>query len=105
MKLTLEGFREWIGGTVFTVQFVKLNGELRVMNALLNVGKHVQGTQPEVTAKRRATLTSQNMLTVYDLQKRAYRTVNLNTIKLITAHGIRLIFDDGHFVSVEEKNK
>jgi hypothetical protein len=104
MKMTIANFREWVGKSVFTVQFVKKDGTVRVMNAMLGVQKHVLGTQPEVTAKRKATLTAQNMLTVFDMQKRLYRTINLETVQLLTAHGIKLIFEDGNFVSVEDNN-
>lgn len=103
MKLTIEKFREWVADSFFTVVFTKQDGSLRVMNARMNVSKYVQGTKPEVTAKRKATLTAQNMLTVYDLHKRAYRTINLDTLQLITCNGIKLIFEDGHFVTVEDK--
>lgn len=103
MRLTIDAFREWVGNTFFTVQFIKKDGTLRIMTARLGVAKDVLGTQPEVTEKRKATLTAQNMLTVYEITDRPdrYRTINLNTIQLITANGIRLIFEDGHFISVE----
>lgn len=93
MKLTIEKFREFVGNSFFTVTFVKKDGTLRVMNARLGVAKYVKGTQPEITEKRKATLTKQNMIGVYELPNEDYRTINLNTIKTITARGVTLHFE------------
>lgn len=92
--LTIERFREFVGNGIFTVVFVKKDGTLRVMNARLGVFKHVLGTQPEVTEKRKATLTAQNMVGVYEMPKMQYRTINLNTIKSLTANGVTLTFEN-----------
>lgn len=90
--LTIERFREFVGNGIFTVVFVKKDGTLRVMNARLNVSKYVKGTAPEVTAKRRETLTAQNMIGVYEMPKNQYRTINLNTVRSLSANGVTLTF-------------
>lgn len=96
-QITIPEFRDLIKDGAFTVEFYKKDDTLRVMNARLNVHKHVKGTQPEITAKRKATLTAQNMLTVFELSestlneerkgKLQYRTINLNRIVRLTAFG------------------
>lgn len=90
--LTIEKFREFVGNGIFTVTFTKKDGTIRTMNARLGVAKHVLGTQPEITAKRKATLTAQNMLGVYEMPKMQYRTINLDTVKVLSAHGVTLRF-------------
>ena len=90
--LTIEKFREFVGDGIFTVTFIKQDGTLRTMNARLGVAKYVLGTQPEVTAKRKATLTAQNMVGVFEMPKIQYRTINLNTIKVLSAKGVTLTF-------------
>jgi hypothetical protein len=88
--LTIEKFRDFVGGGIFTVTFRKKDGSLRVMNARLGVAKYVLGTQPEVTAKRKATLTAQNMLGVFEMPKMEYRTINLSTVIRLVANGVEL---------------
>lgn len=88
--LTIEAFREFVGNGIFTVVFTKKDGSLRVMNARLGVAKYVLGTQPEITEKRKATLTAQNMIGVYEMPKGQYRTINLNTVKSLSANGVTL---------------
>jgi hypothetical protein len=90
--LTIRKFREFVGSGIFTVTFIKKDGTLRTMNARLGVSKYVQGTQPEVTAKRKATLTAQNMVGVFEMPKVQYRTINLDTIKVLSANGVTLTF-------------
>jgi len=90
--LTVASFREFVGNGIFTVVFVKKDGTLRVMNARLGVSKHIKGTAPEATAKRNATLLSANMIGVYEMPKMQYRTINLNTVKSISANGVTLTF-------------
>jgi hypothetical protein len=90
--LTIQKFREFVGNGVFTVTFLKKDGTLRTMNARLGVAKYVLGTQPEVTAKRKATLTAQNMIGVFEMPKIQYRTINLDTIKVLSANGVTLTF-------------
>lgn len=92
--LTIEKFRDFVGNGIFTVTFRKKDGSLRVMNARLGVAKYVLGTQPEVTAKRKATLTAQNMLGVFEMPKMEYRTINLNTVVRLVANGVELEIGD-----------
>lgn len=92
--LTIERFREFVGNGIFTVTFVKQDKTLRTMNARLGVSKYVLGTQPEATAKRKATLTAQNMIGVYEMPKEQYRTINLNTVRVLSANGVILTFEE-----------
>lgn len=88
--LTIEKFISFVGDTIFTVTFVKKDGTLRVMNARLGVKKYIRGGNEIANAKRKTTLTENNMLSVYDIKEKDYRTINLNTVVSITARGITL---------------
>lgn len=72
---------ELVGNKFFTISFIKKDGTLRKMNARLGVTKHLKG------GKRSYNPDDFNYLTVFDLGKKQYRTVNLNTVKEIKANG------------------
>jgi len=72
---SINEIKKEIGNKFFSVEFVKKNGELRKMHARLGVKKYLKGGFKKYDAE------SLNYLTVYDLSKKAYRTVNLNTVK------------------------
>lgn len=93
-KITINEFRNFVGDSIFTATFLKKDKTVRTMNARLKVKKFVKGTQPEITAKRNATLTEQNMIGVYEMKgtsdriaEENYRTLNLNTLMELTANG------------------
>lgn len=67
-----------VGNKIFSVEFVKKDGTLRKMHCRLNVKKHLKGGTKKYNAEAR------NLLTVFDLQKKQYRTINLNTIQRLT---------------------
>jgi len=60
-------------GKFFTVQFIKKNGDLRRMVARIGVKKYLKGG--ENPAKN-----YDNLIVVFDVQKRAYRMINLDTL-------------------------
>lgn len=67
-------------GRFFTVTFVKRsNGEVRVMNCRKGVTKHLRGGELRYDPAQK------NLITVYDIPKRAYRSVNLEAVKEIRA--------------------
>lgn len=88
--LTIERFREFVGNGIFTATFTKKDGTLRTITARLGVHSYTVGGDPEIIAKRNATITSQNMVTVFEMTKKQYRTLNLDTIKTLSANGITL---------------
>jgi len=98
--MTIQEFKAFVGGSIFTVVFKKKDGSTRTMNARLKVQKYVKGTQPEITAKRKETLDQQNMVGVYEMKGTAtgeaaenYRTINLNTLMELRANGQVKTFD------------
>ena len=60
-------------GKIFTVTFIKKDGTKRHMVARLGVKKYLKGG--ENPAKNQ-----ENLIVVFDVQKSAYRMINLNTL-------------------------
>lgn len=67
-------------GKVFTVCFVKKNGEERAMNCRLGVVKHLKGGDS-------TTAHLNYLITVFDMKKKAYRNINLTTVKWVKTGG------------------
>jgi len=63
-------------GKIFSVHFVKKNGEERTMVGRLGVKKHLKGGDS-------TTAHIPNLITCFDMQKKAYRCINLETIRWI----------------------
>ncbi len=79
--MTLNEIVEKAGNNIFTATFVKKNGEVRVMNCRLNVKKHLKGGELKYDAKAR------NLLPVFDMQKEAYRMINISTLIELKING------------------
>lgn len=73
---------------IFSVIFEKKDGTLRKMHCRMGVTKHLKGGTKKYDAA------SLNYLTVYDLQKKAYRTINVNTLKQLRFQGQTWAFQD-----------
>jgi hypothetical protein len=80
-RVRLEGFIRKLRGKIFTVEFIKKDKSKRKMNARISVTKYVKGT-----GKPNGLSTS--CIKVFDMQKHAYRQVNLETVSSIVAGGI-----------------
>jgi hypothetical protein len=61
-------------GKFFTVTFTKKDGTTRVMNARLGVKAYLKGGELPYDPE------SKGLIPVFDIPKRAYRMVNINTI-------------------------
>lgn len=72
-------------GKVFTVGFTKQNGEFREMNCRLGVVKHLVGGKSTTAHKK-------NLVTVFDMQKKAYRNINVDTLKFMRTGGVEINF-------------
>ena len=78
MKIARENVKEVIakaGGTIFSVEFTKKDGSVRKMVARKNVTSYLKGGQNNVVRPDRP------YITVFDMKKKAYRTVNLRTLR------------------------
>ena len=67
-------------GKFFTVTFTKKDGSIRTLNGRLGVTKYLKGGK--------STLSPDQFITVYDVQSKGYRAVNVDTIQSVTVDGI-----------------
>lgn len=72
-------------GTVFTATFRKADGSVREMNCRRGVTKHLKGGTSTIAHK-------QNLLGVFDMQKQAYRCINLDTLIKVKINGAVIDF-------------
>jgi hypothetical protein len=81
-----ENLKQLVGNKIFTVEFVKKDGSIRVMNCMIGVKKHLQGGELKHNPE------SLNHLIVYDMQSKGYRTININTLLKVKFEGKELTF-------------
>ena len=68
--------------TIFSVVFLKKDGTIRHMTCRFGVKKHLKGGELKFNPLERA------LLVVFDMQKKAYRMINLETISNINMKGV-----------------
>ena len=68
--------------TIFSVVFLKKNGEIRRMTCRFGVKKHLKGGKLSFNPLER------NLLVVFDMQKEGYRMINLDTLMSINMKGV-----------------
>ena len=70
-------------GKIFTVKFIKKDGKERVMNCRKGVVKHL--TNPSGSKDYKPA--PPHLVTVWDLQVKGYRKINLNTLLQVRGNG------------------
>lgn len=70
----VDEFRSIVGGKIFSAVFIKQNGEVRKMVARLGVKSALKGGELTYNPSER------NNLVVFDLEKRAYRTIKFDNL-------------------------
>lgn len=85
-------------GHVFTVEFVKKDGTVRVMNCRMGVKAYVTGVG------RKYDPAEKGLLGVYDMQTQWYRQVNLKTLISLRMEGKKYAWNSEkeEFVEVDE---
>ena len=69
-------------GKIFGVKFIKRStGDIRTMSARLGVAKEIKGIGLQYDPE------SRQLLPVYDMNKKAYRMINLETLSTISYQG------------------
>ena len=76
-----QTIKQLVGNSIFTVKFTKKNGDLRKLTGRLGVKRGVKGVGKNYDVK------DFNYLTVYEMGKEQFRTINFNTIKELTFKG------------------
>ena len=72
-------------GQIFSAGFRKKNGEKRLMNCRTKVHKYVKGLGLKFKPQERG------LVTVFDLQKGAYRFINLESLEELKIGGVEYI--------------
>ena len=73
---------------IFSVVFLKKDGSIRRMLCRFGVKKHLKGGKLKFNPLER------NLLVVFDMQKEAYRMINLETIMNINMKGVEYNVQD-----------
>lgn len=85
MQLKLSEARDLIKsakGKIFSATFYKSNGDLRVMTARTGVRKDLKGTGLRYDPKEH------NLISVFDMNKRQYRMINIGTLLNLRMNGV-----------------
>lgn len=69
----VEEVIQQVGHRIFTVSFLKSSGEVRVLNGRRRVRKHLAGGRSTIGH-------CDHLISVFDMQKRAYRSFNKNRV-------------------------
>ncbi len=77
--MTKTEIKKMVGNQFFSALFVKRNGEIRKMLCRVGVKRYLKGGEKKCDYD--------NLLTVYDVKKRGYRTINLDTLVQLKANG------------------
>ncbi len=84
MKITKDKAKEHIyntNGKIFSAIFIKKDGEKRRIVCRRGVSKYVTGKGLGFNPATRS------LIGVFDMQKRAYRFININTLEQVTVQG------------------
>lgn len=84
IEKVIQEIRERANDTFFSVHFIKKNGDLRKMVCRLNVKKGVTGVGMSYNP------TEKGLLCVYDVVKKGFRMIVINTIQNIQIRGNRI---------------
>lgn len=68
---------------IFGVTFIKKNGDVRNMNCMLGVTKHLRGGEQSYDPAEH------NLLTVFDVQKKDYRNINFAQLVKAKIDGVQ----------------
>ena len=74
-------------GRIFSVTFKKKDNSIRVMNCRLDVKKHLKGGDLAYNPSLKG------LKSVFDMQSKEYRMINLETIKRLSINGEHYIVD------------
>ena len=87
-RVNLRSLINQQNGLFVSVDFIKLDGETRTITGRLGVKSVLKGGQNNVESASRP------YLTIFDIQLRQYRTVNLSTVSELRAGGKKYVVID-----------
>ena len=81
-RTKLENLIKGTRGKIFSCVFIKKDGSIRRMTCRLGVTKYIKGTGKPISN------ITNSYVTVFDLSKKSYRVINIDTINNITIGGL-----------------
>ena len=103
MKTAKEILKEMQSGKFFTCEFIKKDGSNRVINCRTCVQKYTKGKGMSFDPM------AKSLLSVYDIQKKGYRFINLSTLIWVQISGVKYWVSDlvinESIKNIEELNK
>jgi len=88
MRKNLKQFVDSTNGKIFSVQFRKRDGSMREMTCRTKVTKYLKGGESTVADK-------EHLATVYDVQAKGYRCINLDTVTKVKYAGEEYVIEEG----------
>jgi hypothetical protein len=95
-----NNIQNWInllGNNIFTVQFLKKNGDLRTITARLNCHKYTKQGKPQNKVNNET-------LCVFDMKNKCYRNVNINRVVTLSCHHVVFRYNI-HYIMKKEFGK
>lgn len=80
-KLKAYSLMRGSNGRVFTAEYVKRDGTIREITCRLGVKKHLKGGTLKYNPLDKL------LMVVFDMQKKEYRMINLNTLRALKING------------------
>lgn len=85
--MNIQDFKKEVKGNFFRACFIKKDGTVREMTARFGVKKHLKGGELTYDAD------ALNYIIVFDVEKEAYRTINMNQLIFLRYNGKEVIGD------------
>ena len=103
LETAKEILKEMQSGKFFTCEFIKKDGSNRVINCRTGVQKYTKGKGMSFDPM------AKSLLSVYDIQKKGYRFINLSTLIWVQISGVKywvsdLVIDES-IKNIKELNK
>jgi hypothetical protein len=83
--MNIQQFKNEVKGNFFRACFVKKDGTVREMTARFGVKKHLKGGELGYNAE------ALNYIIVFDVEKEAYRTINMDKLIFLRYNGKEVI--------------
>jgi hypothetical protein len=93
--MNIQEFKNEVKGNFFRACFIKKDGTTREMTARFGVKKHLKGGELTYTPA------DYNYIVVFDIEKKAYRTINMDSLIFLRYNGKEVL---GHNALLRELN-
>jgi hypothetical protein len=83
--MEIQKFKNEVKGNFFRACFIKKDGTVREMTARFGVKKHLKGGELKYNPE------SLNYIVVFDVEKEAYRTINMDALIFLRYNGKEVV--------------